>query len=185
MPDGKFMDDAAQMVAKFNDIGLQYSTVDLSVKADFAAILQNEGKDFIQGFPEDLKFGETCFLVMSKAFVGSTAASLAEICGSEKFLESVPAGCTKQTLEQRLKKLVNQEPIMVFIKGSPKAPECGFSRKLVGVLAKYEGSVIPGYGHFDILSDPEVREGLKKWSKWPTYPQLYVKGVLVGGIDII
>ena len=65
---------------------------------------------------------------------------------------------------------------MIFIKGSPNAPECGFSRKLVGVLAKYEGSVITGYGHFNILTDPEVREGLKKFSKWPTYPQLYVKG---------
>ena len=71
------------------------------------------------------------------------------------------------------------------MKGCPDAPECGFSKKLVAILAKYEGSVINGYGHFDILTDPEVRENLKKISKWPTYPQLYVNGNLVGGIDVV
>ena len=56
------------------------------------------------------------------------------------------------------------------MKGIPEAPECGFSKKTVAILKKYDGSIIPGYGHFNILTDPEVREGLKKLSKWPTYP---------------
>jgi len=59
---------------------------------------------------------------------------------------------------------------MLFMKGIPEAPECGFSRKLVAVLKKYEGSVIAEYGHFNILTDNDVREGLKKLSKWPTFP---------------
>ena len=70
------------------------------------------------------------------------------------------------------------------MKGSPESPECGFSRKMVALLAKYVGSVIPMYGHFNVYSDAEVRENVKKISKWPTYPQLYVKGSLVGGIDV-
>lgn len=97
----------------------------------------------------------------------------------------MPPGCIKETLESRLLKLVKKQPIMLFMKGNPASPECGFSNKLVAILAKYDGSVISGYGHFDIYKDPEVREGLKKLMKWPTYPQLYVNGTLVGGIDIV
>jgi Grx4 family monothiol glutaredoxin len=97
----------------------------------------------------------------------------------------IPAGYIQETLEDRLKKLIKQKDIMLFMKGVPESPECGFSKKLVAILKKYEGSVIPEYGHFNILSDHEVREGLKKLSKWPTYPQLYAKGQLIGGIDIV
>eukprot|EP00357_Protocruzia_adherens_P012234 CAMPEP_0114993748 /NCGR_PEP_ID=MMETSP0216-20121206/12717_1 /TAXON_ID=223996 /ORGANISM="Protocruzia adherens, Strain Boccale" /LENGTH=445 /DNA_ID=CAMNT_0002357455 /DNA_START=62 /DNA_END=1399 /DNA_ORIENTATION=+ len=85
------------------------------------------------------------------------------------------------SLQDRLKELVNQEPVMLFMKGIPSSPECGFSQKTVNILKEYD---IP-YGHFNILADPEVRAGLKEYSKWPTYPQLYVKGELIGGIDII
>jgi len=89
------------------------------------------------------------------------------------------------TLEQRLKKLINRSKIILFMKGKPEAPQCGFSQRIVKILNKYVGSVIEQYDHFDIFSDNEVREGLKKFSNWPTYPQLYVNGQLVGGIDIV
>jgi len=71
---------------------------------------------------------------------------------------------------------------MLFIKGSPDAPKCGFTRKLIELLAKYRDVT---YGTFDILQDNEVREGLKTYSNWPTYPQVYIKGELIGGIDIL
>ena len=71
---------------------------------------------------------------------------------------------------------------MVFIKGHASSPYCGFSKRIVNLLNKYDGLK---YGHFDIFSDDAVREGLKKYSNWPTYPQLYVDGQLVGGIDIV
>nr|GLL24110.1 monothiol glutaredoxin-S17 [Ipomoea trifida] len=87
----------------------------------------------------------------------------------------------KDTLEDRLKKLVNSSPVILFMKGSPEAPRCGFSSKVVNAL-KEEGIE---FGSFDILSDEEVRQGLKTFSNWPTYPQLYYKGELVGGCDII
>lgn len=86
-----------------------------------------------------------------------------------------------QQIEQRLKSLINQEPIMVFIKGTPQQPRCGFTRTLINLL----DSLSIKYGSFDILGDEEVRQSLKVFSKWPTYPQLYLKGELIGGLDII
>jgi len=88
---------------------------------------------------------------------------------------------TKQQLEDRLKKLVSRSPIMVFMKGDPDTPKCGFSRTLMGILQETGVE----FDTFDILTDEDVRQGLKKFSNWPTYPQLYVKGELVGGLDII
>lgn len=85
-----------------------------------------------------------------------------------------------ETIEQRLKSLVNQESVMIFIKGTPQEPRCKFTRAFIALLNQLEAK----YGYFDILSDNEVRESLKLFSNWPTYPQLYVKGKLVGGLDI-
>ncbi|CAI0407435.1 unnamed protein product [Linum tenue] len=87
----------------------------------------------------------------------------------------------KETLEDRLKRLVSSSPVMLFMKGNPDAPKCGFSSKVVNAL-KEEGVT---FGSFDILSDEEVRQGLKAFSNWPTFPQLYYKGELVGGCDIV
>jgi Grx4 family monothiol glutaredoxin len=78
----------------------------------------------------------------------------------------------KQKLNERLKGLINSAPVILFIKGSPQEPRCGFSRQIVEIL-KNQNVV---FSFFDILSDNEVREGLKKFSNWPTYPQLYAKG---------
>ncbi|KAL5538443.1 hypothetical protein UlMin_042751 [Ulmus minor] len=87
----------------------------------------------------------------------------------------------KETLEDRLKKLIGSSPVMLFIKGTPDAPKCGFSSKVVNAL-KEDGV---SFGSFDILSDEEVRQGLKVFSNWPTFPQLYYKGELMGGCDIV
>jgi Grx4 family monothiol glutaredoxin len=86
------------------------------------------------------------------------------------------------SLNDRLYKLVRQEKIMLFMKGLPSAPQCGFSRQMVQLLKEHS---IHHYGAFDILSDAEVRQGLKEYSDWPTYPQLYVNGELIGGLDIV
>eukprot|EP00450_Noctiluca_scintillans_P006083 CAMPEP_0194482166 /NCGR_PEP_ID=MMETSP0253-20130528/4244_1 /TAXON_ID=2966 /ORGANISM="Noctiluca scintillans" /LENGTH=292 /DNA_ID=CAMNT_0039321689 /DNA_START=80 /DNA_END=958 /DNA_ORIENTATION=- len=84
-------------------------------------------------------------------------------------------------LEDRLKELLNKEPVMLFMKGCPDEPRCGFSGKIVGILNEHSVK----FGTFDILSDEEVRQGLKTYSNWPTYPQLYSRGKLIGGIDIV
>lgn len=87
----------------------------------------------------------------------------------------------EEDINTRLEKLVKAAPVMLFMKGTPAAPQCGFSRQLVALLR--EKGV--RYGFFNILADEEVRQGLKAFSDWPTYPQLYLDGNLVGGLDIV
>nr|XP_025971679.1 glutaredoxin-3 [Dromaius novaehollandiae] len=97
---------------------------------------------------------------------------------------SISAGSNdiaKEDLAVRLKKLINAAPCMLFMKGSPKEPRCGFSKQMVEILNKHGIS----FSSFDIFSDEEVRQGLKTYSNWPTYPQLYVAGELIGGLDIV
>jgi Grx4 family monothiol glutaredoxin len=90
-------------------------------------------------------------------------------------------GESKEDLMKRLAELVKAAPVMLFMKGTPSAPQCGFSRQTVSVLR--EKGV--RYGFFNILADDEVRQGLKEYADWPTFPQLWVDGELVGGLDIV
>lgn len=84
-------------------------------------------------------------------------------------------------LKTRLESLINSGRIVLFMKGNKSFPQCGFSAHVLGIL-KQKG--VP-FETFNILSDAEVRQGLKDYSGWPTYPQLYVDGKLVGGADIV
>lgn len=88
---------------------------------------------------------------------------------------------SKDELFARLENLVKAAPVMLFMKGTPSAPQCGFSRQLVGILR--ENGV--KYGFFNILADDDVRQGLKEYADWPTFPQLWTNGELVGGLDIV
>lgn len=111
------------------------------------------------------------------------------IGGSDIVLEMQKSGELNKVLAEkgivsvndRLKNLINSLPVMLFMKGNPDAPRCGFSSKVVNAL-KEEGVE---FGSFDILADDQVRQALKAYSNWPTYPQLYYKGELIGGCDII
>ncbi|KAL8699089.1 MAG: hypothetical protein Q9224_001570 [Gallowayella concinna] len=87
----------------------------------------------------------------------------------------------QEELETRLKELVKAAPVMLFMKGTPSAPQCGFSRTIVGMLREQGVR----YGFFNILADEEVRSGMKTFSDWPTFPQLYAGGEFVGGLDIV
>jgi len=87
----------------------------------------------------------------------------------------------KEDINTRLTELTNAAPCMLFMKGTPSAPQCGFSRQLVSILR--ENSV--RYGFFNILADDEVRQGMKTFADWPTFPQLWMGGELVGGLDIV
>ncbi|HEY2728331.1 MAG TPA: Grx4 family monothiol glutaredoxin [Polyangia bacterium] len=84
-------------------------------------------------------------------------------------------------LHQRIADTIAKDRVMLFMKGNPQMPQCGFSAAVVGML-KETGAT---YGSYNILSDPELREGLKEYSSWPTFPQLYVDGKLIGGADIV
>ena len=88
---------------------------------------------------------------------------------------------TAESLEERLSNLTKAARVMLFMKGSPSSPQCGFSRQLVAILREHQVR----FGFFDILKDDSVRQGLKKFSDWPTFPQLYLKGEFQGGLDIV
>merc|ERR1719384_2861013 len=91
------------------------------------------------------------------------------------------AGPPKEDLNTKLKRLINMRKCMLFMKGNPEEPKCGFSKQFIAIMKDLNAD----YGTFDILEDDEVRQGLKTYSNWPTYPQLYIDGELIGGLDIV
>jgi len=84
-------------------------------------------------------------------------------------------------IHERIEQMVASYPIILFMKGTPDAPQCGFSSRVAMVL-KDHGKP---FASFDVLSDPDIRQGIKDYAQWPTIPQLYIKGEFVGGSDIV
>lgn len=84
-------------------------------------------------------------------------------------------------IDERIEKQLQEHPVMLFMKGTPDFPQCGFSAQAVAALRACGSE----FATANILEDPELREGLKRYSNWPTYPQLYVNGELIGGSDIL
>ena len=85
------------------------------------------------------------------------------------------------TVNDRIQAIINASPIVVFMKGNKLMPQCGFSNNVVQILT----SLGMSFETFDVLSDPEIRQGIKEFSNWPTIPQVYVKGEFIGGSDIL
>ena len=83
-------------------------------------------------------------------------------------------------VEERIKTQLEEHPVILYMKGTPDFPQCGFSAQTVAALTACDTE----FAYVNIFEDPELREALKSYSNWPTYPQLYVKGELVGGCDI-
>lgn len=83
-------------------------------------------------------------------------------------------------LNQRIEQQLKSFPVLLYMKGTPDFPQCGFSARVVAALRALEAK----FAYVNIFEDPEIREGLKTYSNWPTFPQLYVKGELIGGCDI-
>ncbi|MDY7013207.1 MAG: Grx4 family monothiol glutaredoxin [Cyanobacteriota bacterium] len=83
-------------------------------------------------------------------------------------------------VKSRIDEIVNANKIVVFMKGSKLMPMCGFSNNVVQII----NTLGVPYETFDVLEDPEIREGIKEYSKWPTIPQIYLNGEFVGGSDI-
>ena len=83
-------------------------------------------------------------------------------------------------VDERIKTELGSSPVVLFMKGTPDFPQCGFSAQTVAALRALGAE----FKHVNIFEEPELREALKRYSNWPTYPQLYVNGELVGGCDI-
>lgn len=83
-------------------------------------------------------------------------------------------------LKERIDEIIKQDKIVVFMKGSKLMPQCGFSNNVVQIL----NTLGAKYSTFDVLQDPEIRQGIKEYSDWQTIPQVYINGEFVGGSDI-
>lgn len=85
-------------------------------------------------------------------------------------------------VQQRIEQQVTGNPVVLYMKGTPQFPQCGFSGVAAQIL---KACGITSYLAVDVLADPEIREGIKTYANWPTIPQLYIKGEFVGGADIM
>jgi monothiol glutaredoxin len=88
---------------------------------------------------------------------------------------------SEDPIHNEIENLVKNNPVVLFMKGTPAMPQCGFSAKVVGIL----DDVLDAYETVDVIARPEIRSGIKEYTQWPTVPQLYVNGEFVGGCDII
>ena len=86
-----------------------------------------------------------------------------------------------EDVKQSIEKSIQDNDIMLFMKGTPTFPMCGFSKRVVDLLQKYDVS----FASANVLDDANLRQGIKDFSSWPTIPQLYVRGEFVGGCDIV
>ncbi len=84
-------------------------------------------------------------------------------------------------VQQRIESIIKSDDVVLFMKGNRNFPQCGFSATVIQIL----NSLIPEYTTFNVLADPDIRQGIKDFSEWPTIPQLYVRGEFIGGCDII
>ncbi len=82
---------------------------------------------------------------------------------------------------ERIEKIISENPVVLFMKGTPEFPQCGFSGQVIQIL-EYVGAPVVGV---NVLEDADIRQGVKEYANWPTIPQLYVKGEFVGGCDIV
>jgi monothiol glutaredoxin len=97
----------------------------------------------------------------------------------EERAEASPRG--NKPVREFIDETVKGNPAVIFMKGSPSSPQCGFSASASSILTSYGKS----YVHINVLADPDVREGVKEYSSWPTIPQVFIGGELVGGADIL
>lgn len=105
------------------------------------------------------------------------AAPMTALFMSDDFVQETP-----EMAKERIEALVENHPVLLFMKGSKLFPQCGFSNTACQILNSYEGIE---YHTVDVLSDDAIRQGVKDFSQWPTIPQLYVAGEFIGGSDIM
>ena len=84
-------------------------------------------------------------------------------------------------ITQKIEQMISEHPVMVFMKGTPERPQCGFSARVIEILNFLKVK----YHYFNVLEDPEMRNQIKEYSKWPTIPQVYINKEFIGGCDIV
>ncbi|KAF2076617.1 hypothetical protein CYY_002103 [Polysphondylium violaceum] len=166
---------------KLHQVSLKYNIK--SVPTYIFIAYQKVSNTMVGANPAELAIQVNSFITKPPQESSSSSSTTNNDAHNEEILKQMKANQEqeKKNLNERLEKLINQAPVMLFMKGHPDKPQCGFSNKSVAILRENGFT----FDSFDILSDPAVRNGLKEYSNWPTYPQLYINGKLVGGFDII
>ena len=95
--------------------------------------------------------------------------------------EAHPQEVNEMSVQDRIKEQIGNDNIVLYMKGTPQFPQCGFSGQSVQILQACGAK----FASYDVLSDPEIRQGIKDYANWPTIPQLYINGEFVGGCDIM
>ena len=95
--------------------------------------------------------------------------------------EAHPQEVNEMSVQDRIKEQIGNDNIVLYMKGTPQFPQCGFSGQSVQILQACGAK----FASYDVLSDPEIRQGIKDFANWPTIPQLYINGEFVGGCDIM
>ncbi|CDR93959.1 hypothetical protein BBBOND_0102830 [Babesia bigemina] len=156
----------------------QLQTVIESLREDFPNIAFDSIEHSAVG--SDIAIdGAPCFVF----FEGGKEINRLQGCSTSMLVTAV-RGWNKapgETVLERIKRLIATHPVLLFMKGEKKEPFCRFSRAVVNMLNESKID----FESYNIFEDPELREELKAYSNWPTYPQLYVNGTLIGGHDII
>eukprot|EP00753_Platysulcus_tardus_P003368 PLAT12427.1.p1 GENE.PLAT12427.1~~PLAT12427.1.p1 ORF type:complete len:509 (-),score=163.42 PLAT12427.1:1402-2730(-) len=164
-------EESKALLALLSDAGLtSYTTYDVQADEAMSAALQAHAGG--HAFP---------FVYVDGELVGGAEEVSARLAAGGNDALLPPREDPADALAKRLRSLIDSASVMLFMKGTPEEPRCGFSRTMVGLL-KDAGVV---YDSFDILEDSEVRAGLKDYSQWRTFPQLYVYGKLIGGLDVL
>ena len=162
--------EQAKVLKALQDCKVMYSYLDVATKPSVVGILKDIFK--VQNLKLALLVLEGNQLVQHEELLLNIDTKFASLIKKEYVVESV---------DDRIKLILNSAPIVVFIKGTPEFPQCGFTRQLVELMTKRNVK----FGYYNILADTELRERLRTYSSWETYPQIYVKSELIGGLDIV
>ncbi|KAH7359967.1 thioredoxin-like protein [Pyrenochaeta sp. MPI-SDFR-AT-0127] len=118
------------------------------------------------------------------AFRAATRASHARPLAPSRFITPFQARLLSDEVRSAIDKAVASSPVVLFMKGTPETPQCGFSRASIQILGM-QGVDPEKFTAFNVLEDQDLRQGIKEYSEWPTIPQLYVDKEFIGGCDIL
>ncbi|KAF3032609.1 monothiol glutaredoxin grx5 [Didymella heteroderae] len=119
-----------------------------------------------------------------QAFRAATRATSVRAAPTARFLTPFQIRCLSDEVRSAIDKAVASSPVVLFMKGTPETPQCGFSRASIQILGM-QGVDPDKFTAFNVLEDQELRAGIKEYSEWPTIPQLYVDKEFIGGCDIL
>eukprot|EP01053_Blabericola_migrator_P003966 Blabericola_migrator_1__3965@NODE_21_length_22536_cov_99_458098_g18_i0_p9_GENE_NODE_21_length_22536_cov_99_458098_g18_i0NODE_21_length_22536_cov_99_458098_g18_i0_p9_ORF_typecomplete_len342_score69_42Glutaredoxin/PF00462_24/1_4e04Glutaredoxin/PF00462_24/4e19SH3BGR/PF04908_15/8_7e05_NODE_21_length_22536_cov_99_458098_g18_i070298054 len=144
-------------------------------------LLGGDDRPYDEELAEALKLKYPTLQSLSDALVILDGVIVGDVSHVDPALIHAANTTMEARLNERLRALINKDKIMLFMKGTKAQPFCKFSREIVNILKQAEID----FDYFNIFDDSAVREGLKRYSNWPTFPQLYVNGELIGGVDVI